>query len=301
MSCHRVWLKVIRDNPTGLCLRQVWLSFGHLLQKDEADSEAEVSDADEDAEAKAKRLAFQLQPREGALPTSASGRTAASAGPPARNAEQNSSLQLQKGSNSGKKLSKPDRRGDARHGVSANGSAQMGGLLQSGSASAETASSAEEHGHEAYRPDILAHVARKQREDLLDAKTGVTQSHVPCCRYASALLCTGVDLPQRTCGRIASHGWAKVELLFYLCLHAQTPLRRMELQSSTKGSRRHCWPPRRQARRTGTPQDVRLSSRRPLSGCPGRAMPSRPGPRAQATTRKGEPYSSALCSVSLPT
>ena len=152
-----------------------------LLQDDKADSEAEDSDIDEDAEAKAKRLGSRVEPQEGVLPGSASGRTAAGAHPPASNAKRDRTSQLQNHSKVGKQGSKLERRGRAQQTATANGSAQKGGLLQDGSASAEAAGSAGEPGHEAYRPDILAHVARKQREHLLDAKIGADSSHALCC------------------------------------------------------------------------------------------------------------------------
>ena len=155
------------------------LSF--LLQDDKADSKAEDSDLDEDAEAKAERLGSRVEPQEGVLPASASGWTAAGADAPAASAKRDRSLQLQKYGKIGKQDRKLERREQAQQTVLANGSAQKGGLLQSGSASAEAAGIAREPGHEAYRPDILAHVARKQREHLLDANIGAAQSHVPCC------------------------------------------------------------------------------------------------------------------------
>ena len=161
------------------CVAVGKLSPGYLLQDDDADSED--SDVDEDAEAKAARLGSQVEPQEAVLPASASDWTAPGADAPASSASRDRSSRPQKDGKDGKQNSKLERREKAQQTVLANGSAQKGGLLQSGSASAEAAGIAREPGHEAYRPDILAHVARKQREHLLDANIGAAQSHVPCC------------------------------------------------------------------------------------------------------------------------
>ena len=165
------------------CVAVGTLSSGYLLQDDGADSAAEDSDVDEDAEAKAERLGSRVEPREGALPASASGWTAASTDSPASDAKRAGGLQLQKHGRAGKQDSKLERRArvKAQQTESTDDSARKGGLLQDGSVSAEVTGSAKEPGHEVYRPDILAHVACKQREHLLNAKIGAAQSHVPCC------------------------------------------------------------------------------------------------------------------------
>ena len=169
------------------CVPVGTLSSAYLLQADEADSEAEDSDVDDDAQAKAERLSSRVEPKEGVLPASAAAWTAASADAPASDAKRAGSSRSQKGGKAGKQGSAPGRRQKAQQTASADGSAQKGGLLRDGSASAEAAGSAREPGHEAYRPDILAHVARKQREHLLDAKIGADQSHVPWCQRALGL------------------------------------------------------------------------------------------------------------------
>jgi hypothetical protein len=164
-------------------------ALGLMQENDENDSEADASDADEDAKAKAERLGLHQASRDDVQPASAS---RAAAGFPQAAGKQRASSANAEGSNKkskqeyqlvdlinaitvkheiGKKKRKAARQPDSM----SNGSASTERELQPEATAADLQNSAQGAGYEPYRRDVLADVARKQREHLLGAKIGTTR------------------------------------------------------------------------------------------------------------------------------
>ncbi len=138
-------------------------------EENEDDSEAEALDLDEDAEAKAERLGRRMAAGADAQPASASRRPEAASRPRNKRAlpsEEVNALGKQKSKKKGKKGLQLNEMAD--------GQTQSRNALQQPGSAAGLAEGEQGAGYEPYRRDILAEVARKQREHLLGAKIGAT-------------------------------------------------------------------------------------------------------------------------------
>ena len=167
-----------------------------MQESDEGDSEAEASDADEDAEAKAERLGPHQAPRDDVRPASAS--RAAAGFPQAAGKKRASPANvegsnkkskreyqlddLMNGSTVKQKSSKKERKAAQQADPMLNGSASRERELQPEATAADMQNSAQGEGYEPYRRDVLADVARKQREHLLGTKIGTITS---CCQQTT--------------------------------------------------------------------------------------------------------------------
>ena len=142
------------------------------MQEDEEDnSEAHASDLDEDAEAKAERLGNRVAAGSDTRLASASGRPKDAASLGKKRAtpspvEETNGLAKQKGNKK--------RRKGLHLSETPNGLTPEGEPPQQSDSTAGFAEDGPGEGYEPYRRDILADVARKQREHLLGAKIGAT-------------------------------------------------------------------------------------------------------------------------------
>lgn len=156
-------------------LRLVADAVTHWLQEEEEeegdDSEAEASDIDEDAEAKAERLGQHMAAGAAAPSASASGRPRAAARTSMKRANPSPVEVL---SSVGKPKSNKKSKKGLQLSEMADGQMQKGEVLQQSKTAAGLAEDGQGEGYEPYRRDILAEVARKQREHLLGAKIGAT-------------------------------------------------------------------------------------------------------------------------------
>ena len=167
-----------------------------MQESDENDSEADASDADEDAKAKAERLGLHHASRDDVRPTSASRAAAGfpqaagkkrtspanAEGSNKKSKQEDQLVDLMNGSTVKQKSSKKNRKAARQPDSMSNGSASTERELQPEATAADLQDSAQGEGYEPYRRDVLADVARKQREHLLGAKIGTTRS---CCHQTT--------------------------------------------------------------------------------------------------------------------
>ena len=144
------------------------------VQEDEEDnSEAQASDLDEDAEAKAERLGHRIAAGNDTQPFLASGpklpRPQAAASPGKKRAIASPAEEM---NGVAKQRSTKKRRKGLQLSEVPNGQIQKGEALQQPDSAANLAEDGQGEGYEPYRHNILADVARKQREHLLGAKIG---------------------------------------------------------------------------------------------------------------------------------
>ena len=145
-------------------------------EEDENDSEADASDLDEDAEAKAERLGQRMAAGSDAQPASASRRPKAAAHNGRKRALPSP---VEEVSGLGKQKSKENSKKGLQLSETASGQTQKGNAVQQSDSAAGLAEGERGEGYEPYRRDILADVARKQREHLLGAKIGATAGLLP--------------------------------------------------------------------------------------------------------------------------
>ena len=193
--CSR-WCSVLQFLSCTHDGQGVQRTLGLMQESDEGVSEADASDADEDAEAKAERLGLHQASRDDVQPASApraaagfsqaAGKKRASpANAEGSNKKSKREYQLDdlmNGSTVKQKSSKKERKAARQPDARSNGSASREMESQPEATAADLQNSAQGEGYEPYRRDVLADVARKQREHLLGTKIGTTTS---CCQQTS--------------------------------------------------------------------------------------------------------------------
>lgn len=290
-------------------------TLGLMQESDEGVSEADASDADEDAEAKAERLGIHQASRDdvqpasasraaGGFPQAAGKKRASPANAEGSNKKSKREYQLDdlmNGSNVKQKSSKKKRKAARQPDAMSNGSASREMELQPEATAADLQNSAQGEGYEPYRRDVLADVARQQREHLLGTKIGTTTS---CCQQTSyccaVLYYAAAHDGSKLQGSSACSGGVAWKILIALQRCPQGFLLRMEehMLGKRKARTQQPWQQLPSRMETLRRRQQQASSQQITSRDYEQAMPSRRAPGALDITGTGEQSCPSLsCSL----